>query len=89
MLPRANLAHVEPNRSCFLSRDKGILVCCALSVETVLWCSGVSFAEKWRTGTASFKSCTRLPRFNAGHEHGKQTNEIAAHEQLRAAAARN
>jgi hypothetical protein len=29
-----------------------------------------------------------LPRFDAGHEHGKQTNELAAHEQLRAAAAR-
>jgi hypothetical protein len=32
---------------------------------------------------------TMLPRFDAGHEHGKQTNEFAAHEQLRAAAARN
>jgi hypothetical protein len=31
----------------------------------------------------------RLPRFDAGHEHDKQTNEFAAHEQLRAAAARN
>jgi hypothetical protein len=30
----------------------------------------------------------RLPRFDAGHEHDKQTNEFAAHEQLRAAAAR-
>jgi hypothetical protein len=33
--------------------------------------------------------CARLPRIDAGHEHGKQTNEFAAHEQLRAAAARN
>jgi hypothetical protein len=47
-LPRANLARVEPNRSGSLSRDNGISVCCALSVETVLWCSGVSFAAKWR-----------------------------------------
>jgi hypothetical protein len=38
-------------------------VCCALSVETVLWRSGVSFA-------ASISSSTRLPRFDAGHEHG-------------------
>jgi hypothetical protein len=37
MLPRANLARVEPNRSGSLSRGKGISVCCALSVETVLW----------------------------------------------------
>jgi hypothetical protein len=32
---------------------------------------------------------TMLPRFDAGYEHGKQTNDFAAHEQLRAAAARN
>jgi hypothetical protein len=35
-LPRTNLARVEPNRSGTLSRGKGISVCCALSVETVL-----------------------------------------------------
>jgi hypothetical protein len=84
MLPRANLGRVEPNRSGSLSRGKGISVCCALSVETVLWRSGVSFAENWRTGAASINSRTRLPRFDAGHEHGKQTNEFASHEQLRA-----
>jgi hypothetical protein len=27
---------------------------------------------------------TMLPRFDAGHEHGKQTNEFVAHEQQRA-----
>jgi hypothetical protein len=27
---------------------------------------------------------TMLPRFDAGHEHGKQTNEFAASEQPRA-----
>jgi hypothetical protein len=32
---------------------------------------------------------SRLRRFDAGHEHGKQTNEFPAHEQLRAAAMRN
>jgi hypothetical protein len=32
-------------------------------------------------------SRTWLPRFDAGHEYGKQTNEFAAHEQPRAAAA--
>jgi hypothetical protein len=48
MLPRANLARVEPNRSGSLFRGKGISVCSALSVETVLWRSGVSFAAKWR-----------------------------------------
>jgi hypothetical protein len=37
----------------------------------------------------SIKSRTRLPRFDAGHEHDKQTNEFAAHEQKPAAAARN
>jgi hypothetical protein len=41
-----------------------------------LWRSSVSF-------TSSINSRTRLPRFDAGHEHGKQTNEFAAHEQLR------
>jgi hypothetical protein len=81
-LPRANLARVEPNRSGSLSRSKGISLCCALSVETVFWRSGVSLA-------ASFNSRTRLPRFDAGHEHGKQPNEFAAHEQQRAAASRN
>jgi hypothetical protein len=35
-LPRANLARVEPNWSGSLSRGKGISVCCAFSVETVL-----------------------------------------------------
>jgi hypothetical protein len=76
MLPRANLARVEPNRIGSLSRGKGISVCCAFSVETVLWSSGVSFA-------ASINSRTRLPRLDVGHEHDKQTNEFAAHEQLR------
>jgi hypothetical protein len=37
----------------------------------------------------SINSRTRLPRFDAGREHSKQTNEFAAQEQLRAAAARN
>jgi hypothetical protein len=58
----------------FLSRGKVISVCCALSVETVLYLRD---------------SHTRLPRFDAGHKHGKQTNEFAAHEHLLAAAARN
>jgi hypothetical protein len=47
MLPRAaarTLPRVEPNRSGYLSRGEGISVCRALSVETVLWSSGVSFA---------------------------------------------
>jgi hypothetical protein len=42
------LARLEPNRSSFLSRGEGISVCCALSVETVLLRSGVSFLAKWR-----------------------------------------
>jgi hypothetical protein len=75
-LPRANLARVKPNRNGSLSRSKGT-VCCALSVETVVWRSGVSFA-------APINSRTRLPLFDAGHQHDKQTNEFAAHEQPRA-----
>jgi hypothetical protein len=71
MLPCENLARVELNRSGFLSRGKGISVCCAPSVETVLCLRD---------------SVTRLPRFDAPHEHGKKTNEFAAHEQLPAAA---
>jgi hypothetical protein len=63
MSPRANLARVEPNRSGSLSRGKMISVLCAFSFETVLWRSGVSFA-------ASINSLTRVPRFDAGHEHG-------------------
>jgi hypothetical protein len=47
-LQRPNLARVEPNRSGSLSRGKGISVCYALSVERVLWCSGISFEAKWR-----------------------------------------
>lgn len=47
-LLRTNLARVEPNRSGSLSGGKGISVCCALSDETVLWLSGVSFVAKWR-----------------------------------------
>jgi hypothetical protein len=42
-LPRVNLDRFEPNRSASLSRRKGISVCCALEVETVLWSSRVSF----------------------------------------------
>jgi hypothetical protein len=42
-LPRANVARVEPHRSGSLSRGKGLSVCCALSVEMVLWRSGMSF----------------------------------------------
>jgi hypothetical protein len=68
----ANLAHVEPNQSGSLPHGKGISVCCALSVETVL-----------------INSSMRLLRFDAGHKHSKQTNEFAAHGQLRVAAARN
>jgi hypothetical protein len=41
-----------------------------------------------REGDAS-QSRYHLPHFDAGHEHGKQTNEFAAQEQLREAAARN
>jgi hypothetical protein len=62
-VPRANWARVEPNRSGSLSRGKGISVCYALSVETVLWRSGASFAT-------SINSRARLPRFDAGHEQG-------------------
>jgi hypothetical protein len=68
-LQRANLVRVEPNLSGSLSRGKGISVCCALAVETVLWLRN---------------SVTWLPRFDVGHEHGKQTNEFAAHKQPRA-----
>jgi hypothetical protein len=62
-LPRANVARIEPNRTGSLSRGKRISVCCAISVETVLWRSGVSFA-------ASINGRTPLPRVDAGHEHG-------------------
>jgi hypothetical protein len=82
MLLRANLVHVEPNWSGSLSCVKGISVCFALSVETVLWCSGVSFA-------VLINGCTRLLHFDAGHECSKQTNEFATHEQLCVAATRD
>jgi hypothetical protein len=62
-LPRPNFARVEPNRSGSLSCGKGISVSCPLSVEAFLWRSGVSFA-------ASINCRTRLPLFDAGHEHG-------------------
>jgi hypothetical protein len=68
MLPRtllrANLAHVEPNRSGSLSRGKGISVCCVLSVETVSWRSGISFAAKWRMKSVWFSySFINLKRY--------------------------
>jgi hypothetical protein len=63
MLGRANLARVEPNLSGSLSSGKGISVCCALSVETVLCLRN---------------SVHQQPHAAAGHEHGKQTNEFAA-----------
>jgi hypothetical protein len=56
------LERVEPNVIGSLSRGKGISVCCALSVETVLWRSGVIFAAKWRIDQQS--------HFDAGHEQG-------------------
>jgi hypothetical protein len=31
----------------------------------------------------------RLPRFDSGHKHGKQTNEFAVHEQLRGSRAQS
>jgi hypothetical protein len=46
-------------------------------------------AERDRNCIKPGFECARLPRFDAGYEHGKETNEFAAHEQLRAAAARN
>jgi hypothetical protein len=58
MLPRAKLALVEPNRSDPSFRGEGMSVCCALSVETVLWRSGVSFAAKWSVDQ-------QLPLFDA------------------------
>jgi hypothetical protein len=48
MLPRANLACVEPYLNDSLSCGKGISLYCALSVETVLCRSGVCIAAKWR-----------------------------------------
>jgi hypothetical protein len=63
-LPRANLARVEPNRSGSWSRGKGISLGCALSVETVLWRSGVSFAAKWRMKSVSLSySFINLKRY--------------------------
>jgi hypothetical protein len=73
----------------FLSRGKGISVCCALSVETVLWRS--AFSRELRdsvdqqTQAAAALRCWTATRLLTH----KQTNEFAAHEQLRAAAARN
>jgi hypothetical protein len=69
-MPRPNLACVKPNLCDSLSRGNGISVCCALSVETVLWRSGVSFA-------ASINSRTRLPRFEQTNERVPRTNSCA------------
>jgi hypothetical protein len=78
VLPRANFARVEKIGAVFCPAVKGFQ--CAVLFH-------LRRSENW--GTASIKSRTRLSRFDAGHEHGKQTNEFAAHEQLRAVAARN
>jgi hypothetical protein len=55
---------------------------------------GASTTTLWAFTTAMFvasprKVDTTLPRFGAGHEHGKQTKEFAAHEHLGAAAPHN
>jgi hypothetical protein len=84
-LPLANLARVEPNRSGSLSRGKGISVCCALSVDAVLWRCGT---EEQRRSTAAHGCRASMLDTNTVIKH-KQTNEFAAHEQLRAAAARS
>jgi hypothetical protein len=89
ILPRANLERVEPNRSGSLSRGKGILVCCALSVETVLWSS--TFSRELRDSVDKHPHATAALQCWTGTRllTHKQTNEFAANEQLRAADARN
>jgi hypothetical protein len=85
MLPRATqrtLPRVDPNRSGSLSRGKGISMCCALSVETVL-CLRNSVHQ--RPHAAAALRCWTRTRLLTH----KQTKEFAAQEQLRAAAARN
>jgi hypothetical protein len=78
-LPRGNLAHVEPDKSGSLSRGKWISVCCVLSVETVLWRSGVFFVDQQSHAAAALRCWTQTRLLSH-----KQTNEFAAHEQLRA-----
>jgi hypothetical protein len=39
-----------------------------------------SIAREAMIVTLSLKVDTMLPRFDAGHEHGKQTNEFAVHD---------
>jgi hypothetical protein len=57
----------------------------------VCWCGTPSLTRGrvchlqvllFNAGRASINSRTRLPLFDTGHEHCKQTNEFAAHEQL-------
>jgi hypothetical protein len=81
-LLRANLARVESNRSGSSSRGKGISLCCALSVETVLWRK--NSVDQQPLAAAALRCWTRARLL----KH-KQTNEFAADEQLLAAAARN
>jgi hypothetical protein len=65
--------------------------------EEVLWNSKSAnyhnksiLEDAWKDISRELRnSVGQPPRFDAGHEHGKQMNEFAAHEQLRAAAARN
>jgi hypothetical protein len=70
-LLRANLARVEPNWSGSLSRGKGISVCCALSVDTVLWRR--NSVDQQSHAAAALRCWTRTRLLT--HE---QTNEFAA-----------
>jgi hypothetical protein len=83
--PRTKLASVEPHRSTSSSRGIGISACCALSVEIVLWSSGISLREEQHRSTAAaLRRWTRTRLITH-----KQTNKFAAHEQLRAASAQS
>jgi hypothetical protein len=64
-------------RAVFVPQQRDFSLLCSFSSDVL-----VAFRELRN-------SVDQLPRFGAAQEHGKQTNEFAAYEQLRAAAARN
>jgi hypothetical protein len=76
-MPRSNLARVEPNLSGSLSRGKGISLCCI-------------HGDLARTDEQRRSQPNTAAALDAGnHEHNERTNEFAAHEQVREAAARS
>jgi hypothetical protein len=88
-LPLANLALVEPNRSgFFVPRQRGFSVLCSFSWDSLV-AFQCFFTAKWSVDQQPHAAAALRWWIQTRLLTHKQTNEFTAHEQLRAAAARN